>query len=73
VFIQQQRRGEATRYRGSGVQHRRRSRSFEAVTERTGVGIGTLYQRFPTREALFEAMHRRQIEHLVELPSGTPI
>ncbi len=41
--------------------------SLEAVAKRAGVGIGTLYRHFPTREALFEAVYRREVEHLVEL------
>ena len=38
--------------------------SLEAVARRAGVGIGTLYRHFPTREALFEAVYRREVEHL---------
>ena len=41
--------------------------SLEAVARRAGVGIGTLYRHFPTREALFEAVYRRDVEHLVDL------
>lgn len=41
--------------------------SLEAVARRAGVGIGTLYRHFPTREALFEAVYRREVEHLSEL------
>src|ERR1700745_2847853 len=41
--------------------------SLEAVAKRAGVGIGTLYRHFPTREALFEAVYRREVEHLGEL------
>jgi AcrR family transcriptional regulator len=41
--------------------------SLEAVAERAGVGIGTLYRHFPTREALFEAVYRREVQHLSEL------
>src|ERR1700731_3177183 len=37
--------------------------SLEAVAKRAGVGIGTLYRHFPTREALFEAVYRREVEH----------
>ena len=33
--------------------------SLEAVARAAGVGIGTLYRHFPTREALFEAVYRR--------------
>lgn len=41
--------------------------SLEAVARRAQVGIGTLYRHFPTREALFEAVYRREVEQLAEL------
>jgi AcrR family transcriptional regulator len=41
--------------------------SLDAVAKRAGVGIGTLYRHFPTREALFEAVYRREVEQLGEL------
>ena len=41
--------------------------SLDAVAKRAGVGIGTLYRHFPTREALFEAVYRREVQQLVEL------
>ena len=41
--------------------------SLEAVARCAGVGIGTLYRHFPTREALYEAVYRREVEQLVEL------
>ena len=41
--------------------------SLEAVARRAGVGIGTLYRHFPTREALFQAVYRREADQLVEL------
>jgi AcrR family transcriptional regulator len=41
--------------------------SLEAVARHAGVGIGTLYRHFPTREALFEAVYRREVEQLAEL------
>jgi AcrR family transcriptional regulator len=41
--------------------------SLEAVARRAGVGIGTLYRHFPTREALYEAVYRREVDQLVEL------
>lgn len=40
--------------------------SLEAVAKRAGVGIGTLYRHFPTREDLFEAVYRREVEQLSE-------
>jgi AcrR family transcriptional regulator len=41
--------------------------SLEAVARHAGVGIGTLYRHFPTREALYEAVYRREVDQLVEL------
>jgi AcrR family transcriptional regulator len=41
--------------------------SLETVAKRAGVGIGTLYRHFPTREALFEAVYRREVDQLSEL------
>ena len=41
--------------------------SLEAVARRAGVGIGTLYRHFPTREALFEAVYRREVDELAAL------
>jgi AcrR family transcriptional regulator len=40
--------------------------SLDAVAKRAGVGIGTLYRNFPTREALVEAAYRAEVEHLCE-------
>jgi AcrR family transcriptional regulator len=41
--------------------------SLETVAKRAGVGIGTLYRHFPTREALFEAVYRREVDQLSDL------
>jgi len=41
--------------------------SLEAVARMAGVGIGTLYRHFPTRQALFEAVYRREVQHLADL------
>lgn len=41
--------------------------SLEAVARAAGLGIGTLYRHFPTREALFEAVYRREVEQLADL------
>lgn len=41
--------------------------SLEAVADTAGVGIGTLYRHFPTREALFEAVYRREVQQLADL------
>jgi AcrR family transcriptional regulator len=38
--------------------------SLEAVAKTAGVGIGTLYRHFPTREALFDAVYRHEAQQL---------
>src|SRR6266581_1474867 len=38
--------------------------SLEEIARRAGVGIGTLYRHFPTRQALLEAVYRDQVEAL---------
>jgi AcrR family transcriptional regulator len=39
----------------------------DAVAERAGVGVGTLYRHFPTKEALFEAIVETRLCSLVEM------
>ncbi len=41
--------------------------SLETVARHAGVGIGTLYRHFPTRETLYEAVYRREVDQLVAL------
>jgi AcrR family transcriptional regulator len=41
--------------------------SLEAVARQAEVGIGTLYRHFPTREALFQAVYRHEVEQLIKL------
>jgi AcrR family transcriptional regulator len=38
--------------------------SLEEIARRAGVGIGTFYRHFPTRDAIVEAVYRRQVEQL---------
>src|SRR3954470_18994877 len=38
--------------------------SLEAVARCAGVGIGTLYRHFPTRDALLEAAYRNEVTQL---------
>src|SRR5690348_3926943 len=38
--------------------------SLEEIARRAGVGIGTLYRHFPTRQALLEAVYRDQVDLL---------
>jgi AcrR family transcriptional regulator len=40
------------------------STSLEEVARRAGVGIGTLYRHFPTRQALLEALYVGEVEEL---------
>lgn len=37
---------------------------LEEIARRAGVGIGTLYRHFPARDALIEAVYRREVEML---------
>jgi AcrR family transcriptional regulator len=38
--------------------------ALEEIARRAGLGIGTLYRHFPTREALLAAVYRREVEQL---------
>ena len=40
--------------------------SLEAVAREAGVGVGTLYRHFPTREALVEAVYLSELDRLHE-------
>ncbi len=40
--------------------------SLEEIARRAGVGIGTLYRHFPTRDAIIEAVYRREVDELAE-------
>jgi AcrR family transcriptional regulator len=40
--------------------------SLNEIAKRAGVGPGTLYRHFPTREALILAVYHRDVQHLVE-------
>ncbi|GLY97784.1 TetR/AcrR family transcriptional regulator [Actinoplanes sp. NBRC 103695] len=50
--------------------------SLEAIAKAAGVGIGTLYRHFPTREALVAAAYRNELDRIVgavpELLAGLP-
>jgi AcrR family transcriptional regulator len=37
---------------------------LEEIAQRAGVGIGTFYRHFPTRDALMAAVYRREVEQL---------
>ena len=38
--------------------------SLDDIAKRAGVGAGTLYRHFPTRDALIEAVYRSEVEKL---------
>lgn len=38
--------------------------ALDTIAREAGVGIGTLYRHFPTRELLVEAVYRNQVENL---------
>jgi AcrR family transcriptional regulator len=38
--------------------------SLDEIARRAGVGIGTLYRHFPTRDAVIEAVYRREVQQL---------
>ena len=39
---------------------------MEEIARRANVGIGTLYRHFPTRDAVIEAVYRREIDRLCD-------
>lgn len=43
------------------------SASLSAIARQAGVGIGTLYRHFPTREALIVELYRHDIQRLIDL------
>lgn len=64
-------RADAQRNRQRLLEAARRSFSsggdkvtLEAIAREAGVGIGTLYRHFPTREALIEAVYRAELTRL---------
>jgi AcrR family transcriptional regulator len=44
--------------------------TLEAIAREAGVGIGTLYRHFPTREALIEATYRNELARLCDAVAG---
>jgi AcrR family transcriptional regulator len=38
--------------------------TLDEIARRAGVGIGTLYRHFPTRDAIVEAVYRREVEQM---------
>ena len=43
--------------------------SLEEIAKQAGVGIGTLYRHFPTRDALIEGVYRNEVEKLAAAAS----
>jgi AcrR family transcriptional regulator len=41
--------------------------SLDAVAERAGVGVGTVYRRFPDKEALIDALFEARIDEIVQI------
>ena len=44
--------------------------SLDDIAKRAGVGTGTLYRHFPTRDALIEAVYRSEVEKLAAAARG---
>jgi AcrR family transcriptional regulator len=44
--------------------------TLDAIAKSAGVGIGTLYRHFPTRDALVEAAYRQELAHLCDAVPG---
>ncbi|ORW74926.1 hypothetical protein AWC23_04000 [Mycobacterium saskatchewanense] len=40
--------------------------SLEEIARNAGVAVGTLYRHFPTREALYIAVHRSELMHVAQ-------
>ncbi len=45
--------------------------SLDEIARQTGVGPGTLYRHFPTRDALIEAVYRSEVEKLAAAEQRT--
>jgi AcrR family transcriptional regulator len=41
--------------------------AFNTIAKAAGVGVGTVYRHFPTRDALVLAVYAREVEHLVDV------
>ncbi|MGI5500643.1 TetR/AcrR family transcriptional regulator [Lentzea sp. CA-135723] len=65
-------RADAVRNRGLLIEVARdafthqKDATLGAIAKQAGVGIGTLYRHFPTREALIEAVYRAELEKLCD-------
>jgi AcrR family transcriptional regulator len=43
---------------------------IDAIAERAGVGVGTVYRHFPTKEALFQAIMTHRIQEMIDDARG---
>ena len=46
--------------------------SLDEIARRAGVGIGTLYRHFPTRDGIIEAVYRREVRQLADSATNLP-
>ena len=44
--------------------------TLDEIARRAGVGIGTLYRHFPTRDAMVEAVYRHEVEQMCLAAAG---
>src|SRR3954463_12994607 len=44
--------------------------TLDEIARRAGVGVGTVYRRFPDKEQLIDALFEDQIAQFVALPDG---
>ena len=49
-----------------------RTVSLEGIARTAGVGIGTLYRHFPSREALVEALYRSELDEVIAAADHLP-
>ncbi len=71
------RRADARRNRGRVLDAARKTfaasgldAQMEEIARRAGVGVGTVYRHFPTKEALLEALWADKMERIVELTNS---
>jgi len=50
--------------------HHGAATSLDDIAKQAGVGAGTLYRHFPTRDALIEAVYRSEVEKLAAAANG---
>src|SRR6202022_178718 len=72
-FAQRKPRTDAQRNRGRILEGAKEAfprsganTSLDEVAKQAGVGAGTLYRHFPTRDALLEGVYRAEVEKLAE-------